>query len=66
MALLPAMLSAPPGSPPPAAAHYPDWSPKTALALMDDVGTATGIVSVSTPGTGLFDARPPLTPQGLA
>jgi predicted TIM-barrel fold metal-dependent hydrolase len=30
----------------------PDWSAVDALALMDDIGTATAILSVSTPGTG--------------
>ncbi|BBY65845.1 amidohydrolase family protein [Mycolicibacterium helvum] len=30
----------------------PDWSAKAALALMDQIGTSTAILSVSTPGTG--------------
>ena len=30
----------------------PDWSAEAALALMDQIGTATAILSVSTPGTG--------------
>ncbi|NNN29006.1 amidohydrolase [Streptomyces sp. S3(2020)] len=33
----------------------PDWSPRAALELMDLLGTATAIVSVSTPGTGFLD-----------
>jgi 6-methylsalicylate decarboxylase len=32
----------------------PDWSPEGALASMDLLGTATAIVSVSTPGTGFL------------
>ncbi|KPI11509.1 amidohydrolase 2 [Actinobacteria bacterium OK074] len=32
----------------------PDWSPESALELMDLLGTATAIVSVSTPGTGFL------------
>ncbi|WP_326595866.1 amidohydrolase family protein [Streptomyces sp. NBC_01803] len=32
----------------------PDWSPEGALALMELLGTATAIVSVSTPGTGFL------------
>lgn len=32
----------------------PDWSPEAALELMDLLGTATAIVSVSTPGTGFL------------
>ncbi|SOD89876.1 amidohydrolase family protein [Streptomyces sp. Ag109_G2-15] len=32
----------------------PEWSPEAALELMDLLGTATGIVSVSTPGTGFL------------
>ena len=30
----------------------PDWSPEAALTLMDQIGTSTAILSVSTPGTG--------------
>ncbi|MET4428757.1 MULTISPECIES: amidohydrolase family protein [unclassified Mycolicibacterium] len=30
----------------------PNWSAESALSMMDDIGTATGILSVSTPGTG--------------
>lgn len=33
----------------------PDWSPEAALELMDLLGTATAIVSVSTPGAGFLD-----------
>ncbi|MFF0596155.1 amidohydrolase family protein [Streptomyces antibioticus] len=32
----------------------PDWSPESALRLMDLLGIATSIVSVSTPGTGFL------------
>ncbi|WP_188187100.1 amidohydrolase family protein [Nonomuraea sp. SYSU D8015] len=32
----------------------PDWSPEAALELMDLLGTATAIVSVSTPGAGFL------------
>ncbi|MFE7277064.1 amidohydrolase family protein [Streptomyces sp. NPDC057623] len=32
----------------------PDWSPETALELMDLLGTETAILSVSTPGTGFL------------
>jgi 6-methylsalicylate decarboxylase len=32
--------------------ELPEWSAESALALMDDIGTATAILSVSTPGTG--------------
>lgn len=32
----------------------PEWSPAAALALMDLLGTATAILSVSTPGTGFL------------
>ncbi|MFJ7191656.1 amidohydrolase family protein [Streptomyces bacillaris] len=32
----------------------PDWSPESALRLMDLLGTTTSIVSVSTPGTGFL------------
>ncbi|MFI1051237.1 amidohydrolase family protein [Streptomyces griseoruber] len=32
----------------------PDWSPESALDLMDLLGTTTSIVSVSTPGTGFL------------
>ncbi|MEU2280678.1 amidohydrolase family protein [Streptomyces sp. NPDC013178] len=34
--------------------ELPDWSPEAALELMDLLGTATAIVSVSTPGTGFL------------
>ncbi|WP_432128617.1 amidohydrolase family protein [Streptomyces sp. bgisy082] len=34
----------------------PDWSPESALELMDLLGTATSILSVSTPGTGFLTA----------
>lgn len=30
----------------------PDWSPEAAVTLMDQIGTSTAILSVSTPGTG--------------
>ncbi len=30
----------------------PEWSPEAALELMDQIGTATSILSVSTPGAG--------------
>jgi 6-methylsalicylate decarboxylase len=30
----------------------PEWTAGSALSLMDDIGTATAILSVSTPGTG--------------
>ena len=30
----------------------PEWSPEAALTLMDQIGTSTAILSVSTPGTG--------------
>ncbi|MDL5159666.1 amidohydrolase family protein [Actinomycetospora termitidis] len=33
----------------------PDWSPQSALAMMDDHHIATGILSLSTPGTHLGD-----------
>jgi predicted TIM-barrel fold metal-dependent hydrolase len=33
----------------------PAWSPEAAVALMDDAGIATGIVSVSTPGVSFLD-----------
>ena len=33
----------------------PEWGPDAALELMDLLGTATGIVSVSTPGTGFLN-----------
>ena len=32
----------------------PDWSPEAALDLMDLLGTATAIVSISTPGAGFL------------
>ncbi|WP_431682567.1 amidohydrolase family protein [Kitasatospora sp. KL5] len=32
----------------------PDWSPESALEVMDLLGTATAILSVSTPGTGFL------------
>jgi 6-methylsalicylate decarboxylase len=34
----------------------PDWSAETALAMMDDVGTATAILSLSAPGTTPADS----------
>ncbi|MEU6141068.1 amidohydrolase family protein [Streptomyces sp. NPDC047081] len=34
--------------------QLPDWSPESALEQMDLLGTATAIVSVSTPGTGFL------------
>ena len=34
----------------------PDWSPESALRLMDLLGIATSIVSVSTPGAGFLTA----------
>ncbi|WP_432087927.1 amidohydrolase family protein [Streptomyces sp. bgisy095] len=34
----------------------PDWNPESALELMDLLGTATSILSVSTPGTGFLTA----------
>ncbi|MFD5093696.1 amidohydrolase family protein [Amycolatopsis thailandensis] len=33
----------------------PDWSPETAQALMDEAGIATGVLSVSAPGTTFLD-----------
>ncbi|MFD8582027.1 amidohydrolase family protein [Streptomyces californicus] len=42
----------------------PDWSPQSALQLMDLLGTTTSIVSVSTPGTGFLTA--PADAAGLA
>ncbi|MFE3718909.1 amidohydrolase family protein [Streptomyces cyaneofuscatus] len=42
----------------------PDWSPESALQLMDLLGTTTSIVSVSTPGTGFLTA--PADATGLA
>ncbi|MFE6981939.1 amidohydrolase family protein [Streptomyces griseus] len=42
----------------------PAWSPKAVLELMDLLGTATSIVSVSTPGTGFLTA--PADAAGLA
>ena len=33
----------------------PDWSAESAIALMDDRGIATGVVSVATPGVNLGD-----------
>ncbi|WP_328869159.1 amidohydrolase [Streptomyces sp. NBC_00287] len=35
----------------------PDWSPEAALEQMDLLGTATAIMSVSTPGTGFLTDR---------
>lgn len=32
----------------------PDWSPESALRLMDLLGTTTSILSVSTPGAGFL------------
>ncbi|MFC7265710.1 amidohydrolase family protein [Streptomyces lutosisoli] len=34
--------------------ELPDWSPESALELMDLLGTATAVVSVSTPGTAFL------------
>jgi hypothetical protein len=34
--------------------ELPDWSPDAALELMDTVGIATAILSVSTPGTSFL------------
>lgn len=34
--------------------QLPDWSPESALEVMDLLGTATAILSVSTPGTGFL------------
>ncbi|MFE6770778.1 amidohydrolase family protein [Streptomyces fimicarius] len=42
----------------------PAWSPEAVLELMDLLGTATSIVSVSTPGTGFLTA--PADAAGLA
>ncbi|MFB8085141.1 amidohydrolase family protein [Streptomyces sp. NPDC055992] len=42
----------------------PDWSPESALRLMDLLGTTTAIVSVSTPGTGFL--AEPAEAAGLA
>jgi predicted TIM-barrel fold metal-dependent hydrolase len=36
----------------------PAWSPESAVALMDAVGIATGILSVSTPGVSFLDGDP--------
>jgi 6-methylsalicylate decarboxylase len=42
----------------------PDWSPESALELMDLLGTGTAILSVSTPGTGFL--TDPAEAAGLA
>ncbi|MEU6324844.1 amidohydrolase family protein [Streptomyces sp. NPDC047009] len=42
----------------------PKWTPDAALELMDLLGTATAVVSVSTPGTGFLDK--PSEAAGLA
>ncbi|WP_063007645.1 amidohydrolase family protein [Nocardia kruczakiae] len=42
----------------PGGRDLPDWSPETALALMDRHSIATAILSLSTPGTHLGDDGP--------
>jgi predicted TIM-barrel fold metal-dependent hydrolase len=45
--------------------HVPDWSADSAVALMDDVGITSAVLSISSPGVHFLPvaARPPLARQ---